>query len=377
MWEIAVLGGARTPFTVWAGGHKPDGTKGGALKELDVYDLGAVALRGALARSGERRHAIDFVAFGNVYPTGPDTVYGARYVGLRAGLPESVPAATPNMACGTGLYALAAAAGEIARGASRVAAGGSESISHIRKDFLLKSFIDTAAKGPIARWVADLAKARGISRDAQDRWALRSHERASTAERDGRAAAEIVHVRGLRKDDGPRAGCRIEEFAAVKPVFERGGVTRLNSHAIVDGACALILGSAQAARASKAGPLGWIRAVASAGVPPREMGLASVPAIRKLVAQAGVELKEIDLFEINETFAAQTLLDIAGLGLPEEKVNVNGGAVALGHPFAATGCRQVLTLLLELRRRRVRYGVASVCIGGGQGIAALVEAERT
>ena len=373
MWDIAILGGARTPFAVWAGGKKPDGTAGGALAGLDVNDLGAAALKGALDRAGVAPADVDSVALGNVYPTGPEIVYGARIASLRAGIAESACCVAPNMACGTGLYALAAAAADIQRGAKRVAAGGAESISHIGKRFLLRSFEDTAAGGPIGRWIDELAQELKVGREAQDRWALRSQERAALAQREGRLASEIVPTGGRSQDDAIQAGAKPEDLAAAEPLYAGGSVTRLNSHAIVDGASALVLGPADAACDASARPLGWLRGVASAGVPPRRTGLASVPAVRKLLDGAGLGARDIDLFEVNETFAAQTLMDIGELAIPEEKVNVNGGALALGHPFAASGCRQVLSLLLELARRKGRYGVAAICMGGGQGIAALVE----
>ncbi|MBI4349506.1 MAG: thiolase family protein [Elusimicrobia bacterium] len=377
MWDLCILGGARTPFTVWAGGKRPDGAPGGALKEVDVFDLGAIALRGAIERSGVLPAEVNAVAFSNVYPTNPQTVYGARYVGLQAGLPDSVPCLTPNMACGSGLYALVAAARELEHGADIVVAGGTENISQIRKDFLLRSFQDTAAGGAIGKAIEALAGHHGIGREAQDQWAAVSHRRAAEAARAGRAAEEIVPAAAAAADDAVRPGPDAAEFKDAKPTFgDAGTVTRANTHAIVDGAAALVLATPAAAAKRGRKPLGRLRSSAYAGVPASKMGWASVPAIRRLLGQAGLEAKDIDLFEINETFAAQLLLDRAELGLDAGRVNVNGGAVALGHPFAATGCRQVLSLLLELRRRGGRYGVASICVGGGQGIAVLVEAER-
>lgn len=377
MWDHAILGGARTPFTVWAGGKRPDGAPGGTLKEIDVFELGAIALRGALERCAVKPQDVDAVAFSNVYPTSPQTVYGARYVGLQAGLPDSVPCLTPNMACGSGLYSLVAAARELEHGARVVAAGGTESISQIRKDFLLRSFQDTAAGGMIGKHVEALAAERGIGREAQDRWALASHQRAAGAAAAGRAAEEIVPAGPASADDAFRPTPAASDFVDVKATFgDAGTLTRANTHAVVDGAAALLLASSKAAAEGDRKPLGRLRAAAYAGVPARKMGWASVPAIRKLLSGTGLEPKDVDLFEINETFAAQLLLDLGGLGLSEDRVNVNGGAVALGHPFAATGGRQVLSLLLELRRRKARWGVASICVGGGQGIAVLVEAER-
>lgn len=376
LWDHYVLGGARTPFAVWAAGTRPDGQPGGALKEIDVFDLGAVAVKGALERTGLAPERVDAVAFSNVYPTSPQTVYGARYVGLAAGIPDGVPCVTPLMACGSGLYALLGAARELEHGASVVVAGGAESLSHIRKDFLLRSFIDTAGGGPIGKAVEELATERGITREAQDRWCVVSHRRAAEAASKGLLAEEIVPAGRADKDDAIRTRPSEADFAAAKPSFsETGSVTKANIHAIVDGAAAVILASEDAARKARRPPLGRLRAAAYAGVPPRRMGYASVPAIKNLLAGAGLSPGDIDLFEINETFAAQLLLDLKELGLPDEKVNVRGGAIALGHPFAATGCRQVLSLLLELKRRKGRFGVASICVGGGLGIAVLVESE--
>ncbi|MBI4422872.1 MAG: thiolase family protein [Elusimicrobia bacterium] len=376
-WDIAVLGGARTPFSVWAGGKKADGTPGGALRDVDVYELGAVALRGALARSGVAPEALDAVAISNVYPTSPQMVYGARHVSLRAGVPDRVPAFTPNMACGSGLYAILGAARELEHGAALAAAGGAENVSQIRKSFLFQSFDDWASGGAsIGASIEALAAEFGVSREEQDRWAVRSHREAARAARAGLLAEEIVPAgAAAAADDAFIPDPDPAELAQAKPSFsESGTVTRFTSHALVDGAAALVLASPEAARTAPRPPLGRIRGAACAGVAAKRMGYGSVLAIRRLLSQAGLDAKEVDLFEINETFAAQLLIGVRELGLPEEKVNVNGGALALGHPFAATGCRQVLSLLLELRRRKARRGVASICVGGGQGIAVLVEA---
>ncbi len=374
MWDVWVLGGARTPFALWAGGKLPDGSSGGAFKSIDPFDLGAAALRGALERSRTRAESLGLVLFSQMYAVGAHACYGARYVAHRAGVPPTVPCLSPAMSCGSGLYALLCACQEIASGsATLAAAGGSENVSMVRRDVLIPSFKDISCDRQIAKTVEDLALEFGIGRAEQDAWALRSHRRAAEARLRGRTAEELVKVAGLSFDDAVLPEADASAFSAAEPTNGEGGmVTAANSHRLVDGAAALILCAAGAAPQGTE-PLGRIRAGAYAATAPHRMAYASVPAVERLLSLAGLRLADIDLFEINETFAAQTLLDLRQLGIAEDRVNVNGGAIAFGHPFAATGCRQVLSLLLELRRRGLKRGVASICIGGGQGIALLLE----
>jgi acetyl-CoA acetyltransferase family protein len=369
---VVVLGGARTPFALWARGRKEDGSPGGALKALDPFDLGASALKGALERSSVPADAVEHVVFGNAYHVGAHAVYGGRYAALRAGVPAKVPASTVALACGSGLYAVAAAAREIELGSDLVAASGADSSSLVPKEVFGPSFVDMACGKAIGKTVEDLARDYGVDRAAMDAWALRSHQLAREAQLAGRLAEEIVPTAGVELDDALMTEPSAERFAAAKPARGVEQVTSLNTHAIVDGGSAVILASEKGAQGRRS--LGRLLSAETVALEPDRMGLASVPAIRSAVAKAGLKIGDIDLFEINETFAAQALIDVKELGVSESKVNVNGGAIALGHPFAGTGPKQVLELLLELRRRGLKHGAAAICVGGGQGVAAVVEA---
>lgn len=370
--DIFILAGARTPFATWASGTTGTGVKGGALKPLDPFDLGAAALKGAVSKAALPLEKLDKLVFGNMYAVGPHACYGSRYVAHRAGLPENIPGFNVSLACGTGLYAVIAAAQDIALGASNViAAVGADNVSLVRRDVFVPSFNDISCGLHIAKTAETLAKDHGFSRQDQDRWARRSHEAALRAQRQGFFNEEITPTGAVQEDDAIQQNPTPDFFAKSEPLFDESGstATAANTHAIVDGGSALILASA----ASAAKPLGRYVSGAVISLAPTRMALASVPAIGKALELAKLKISDIDLFEINETFAAQMLIDMKELGIPEEKVNVNGGALALGHPFAATGGRLVLTLLKELERRGLKRGVASICIGGGQGVAVVVE----
>lgn len=370
---VYVLAGARTPQTAWSRGKKGDGTPGGALKGVDVFDLGAIPLKAAVQRSGVAPDRIEALAFGHAYHSHVNNCYGSRYIGLRAGLPDSVPCLGFNIGCGTALQAIGTGAQMIRDGQAQiVAAGGSESTSAIGKEVLFPSFHDLAAGEAIGKTVEDLAAYLGVTRAEADAWALRSHAHALLARRGGRFAAEIVPVGEVTEDDAIQAEPALDRFAAAKATYG-GIVSSLNSHALVDGGGAVILAGEEGAKAAKPPPLGRFVAWSVAGVSPKEMAFASVPAIRSVLEKARWKQEEVDLFEVNETFAAQLLVVQKALKIPSEKLNVNGGAVALGHPFGATGARLVLTLLMELRRRKLQKGVAAICVGGGQGVAAAVE----
>lgn len=373
--NILILEGARTPFTTWAGGINGTGVKLGALKPLDPFDLGAAALKEAVSRSGVPADKIDRVVFGIMYAVGANACYGARYVSLRAGLPIEVPGLTVGMACGTGLYAVLSSAETIGAGISQIiATGGSDNVSLVRRDVFVPSFRDLACNEHIAKTAQAMAKEFGVSRADQDRWSLRSHQRALAAQKAGYWSEEIAPVPGASADDNILQNPTPEHFAQAKPLFEDDPcATSANTHGIVDGGAALVLASENGAKAAKAAPLGRYVAGAVVGLEPRRMAYASVVAINSALKNAGLSLRDIDLFEINETFAAQMLIDMKELAIPEEKVNVNGGAIALGHPFGGTGPRLVLTLLKELRRRGLKRGVASICVGGGSGVAVVVE----
>ncbi len=390
-YDALVLGGARTPMAAY-NTH---------FRDLTEVELGAHAARGALARSGMNVDRVDHVVFGNAMQTSANALYGARHVALKAGLPERTPALTVNRLCGSGIQAVASAAQILAlEEADVVLAGGMENMTqapHVARglrsglrmghaqleDALLAGLTDTHCGFSMAQTAENLARDSGITRAEADRFALRSQQAAEAARVAGRLRDEIVPVpvreRGkeilVTEDSHPRPETTLEGLAKLPAAFGGAGfVTAGNASGIVDGAAALVLASPQAARSTGAAPIGRVVACGVAGVPPRVMGIGPVPAIRIVLERSGLALGDIDLFEINEAFAVQYLAVEKELGLDRERVNVNGGAIALGHPLGATGARLVLTLLLELRRRRGRWGIASACIGGGQGIALLVEA---
>ncbi|HAZ09348.1 MAG TPA: acetyl-CoA C-acyltransferase [Elusimicrobia bacterium] len=399
--SVCILAGARTAFTEWAGGKNGAGKSGGTLKSVSALRLGSVALRGAIDKSGLAASELDHVVFGNALQTSPDAIYGARHVALGAGVPESVPALSVARICGTGIQAVVSAAGLIRLGDARfVAAGGTENLSqapfvvrglrgaapklkHLEfEDALLSALYDPIAGLNMAQTAENLARIHGVSRQEQDAFALRSCREAVRARKAGFFKEEIVPValderkgRSVIDDDHCVEDCTLEGLAALRPAFGKDGcVTAGNASGVVDGACAVVLASGLEVRERRLPFLGRLVSWSAAGVSPKEMGIGPVPAVRAALGRAGLTLADVDLFEINEAFAAQYLAVEKALGLDRDKVNVNGGAIALGHPLAATGTRLILTVLLELRRRKKRYGVASACIGGGQGIAVVVEA---
>lgn len=372
MSETLILAGARTPFAAWSFGVTGKGTPGGALKELDPQDLAAAALKGALSAASLAPNDVQFIAFGNMYQVGPHGCYGARYVGVRAGCPPETTGAAVALACGTGLLALTTAAQAISRGDALIAAAvGADTPSRLRRDIFVPSFTDISCGKHIAKTAEERAGEAGLTRAAMDAWSLLSHVKARAAA--SRRAEEIVPVAGAAADDLVLELPSAERFAAAKLLFSDGTavMTHANVHGIVDGGAALILASDKAA---KGRALGRLVSSALVGVPPERMAYAAVPAVRQALERARWRAAEVDVWEINETFAAQVLLDAAELGIDAERINPNGGAIALGHPFGATGVRLVHTLLLELRRRGRRRGVAAISVGGGLGIAVCVEA---
>ena len=370
--ETLILAGARTPFAAWSYGATGRGTPGGALKEMDPQDLGAAALKGALARAGLTPGELGFVAFGNMYQVGPHGCYGARYVSHRAGCAPETTGVAVGLACGTGLLALTTAADAISRGeATTAAAVGADTPSRLRRDIFVPSFTDISCGKHIAKTAEELAAHAGLTRVAMDAWALRSHQKALAAAQF--RAEEIVPVGSVTDDDAIFDDITADRFATAKLLFRDGStvMTHSNVHGITDGGAALVL---CAPKAAKGRALGRLASSALVGGPPERMAYAAVPAIRKALERARWRVAEVDLWEINETFAAQVLLDRAELSIDPQRINPNGGAIALGHPFGATGVRLVHTLLLELRRRSKRRGVAAISVGGGLGIAVCVEA---
>jgi acetyl-CoA acetyltransferase family protein len=388
--EVWIVGGARTPMAEYVG----------ALKDVSALDLGAIAARAALDRTGIRPDQVDHVVFGNVLQTSPDAIYGARHIGLKACIPVEVPALTVNRLCGSGIQAAVSGAQMIQLGEAHVVlTGGTESMSqapHVIRglrgglrlgqgkleDSLWEALTDTHCGCSMAVTAENCAAKYGIARTAQDEYALRSQQRAADAWQSGRLAEEVVPVdiksrRGSEtfgRDDHMRPDTTLEGLARLPPAFSKNGcVTAGNASGIVDGGAALVLASTTAIERLGLTPLARLVAWATIGVDPALMGMGPVPATRKLLDRAGLSLSDIDLFEINEAFAAQYLAVEQDLGLDRDRVNVNGGAIALGHPLGMTGTRLLLTLGLEMRRRGVSRGIAAACIGGGQGIAALVE----
>jgi acetyl-CoA acetyltransferase family protein len=399
--SVVILNGARTPMAEWVGGRAGDGTPGGALKDVSAIDLGAVAAKAAIERSRVPADIFDHVIMGNAMQTSGDAIYGARHVALKAGVPVPVPALTVNRLCGSGIQALITAAQLCQLGeANYVLAGGMENLSQapfaIRgarsglrlgqtngfEDSLLVALKDSYCGLFMAETSDNLARRHGISREAQDAYAFRSITEGRRAIDAGVLAEEIVPVtlpgresRVVEKDDHCFERATLEGLAKLKPAFGKDSfVTAGNASGIVDGAAALVVTTEPHAEKRDLSPIGRLAAWSVTGVDPETMGIGPVPAVRGALKQAGLTVEDIDLFEINEAFAGQYLAVEKELGNPRERTNVNGGAIALGHPLGATGARLVLTLLYELRRRSKRWGVASACIGGGQGIALVVEA---
>jgi acetyl-CoA acetyltransferase family protein len=388
--EIVILEGARTPMAEY----------NGQLAEVSAIDLGAAAAREALARSATDPSEIDHVIFGNALQTSGDAIYGARHVGLKAGVPKEVPALTVNRLCGSGFESIVQGAHRILLGeAKTVLAGGMENMSqapHVIRgarrglrlgqgqleDSLMVALLDTWCGLYMAQTSDRVAAKYGISREEQDEYALSSQKRAAAAWDSCRLSEEVVPVEAkagrksvrVERDDHLRPETTIEALAKLPPSFGKDGqVTAGNASGIVDGAAAVVVTSAENARRKDVKPLARLVSWAVVGVEPELMGLGPAPAAQAALEKAGLSKEDVDLWEINEAFAGQILGVVRELGLDREKLNVNGGAIALGHPLAASGTRLTLTLAKELRRRGARYGLAGACIGGGQGIAVVLE----
>jgi acetyl-CoA acetyltransferase family protein len=400
--RYVILGGARTPYAEWAGGKTGTGERGGKLATVSAIDLGAIAARGALERTGLPADRVDHIVMGNALQTSSDALYGARHVGLKAGVPVEVPALTINRQCGSAIQAVIDGTHIIRDGATYVLCGGMENMSqspHVMRgsrtglrlghgrleDSLLEALRDSYCDMLMAKTAEKLARDRGISRKDQDAFALRSVQRGEKAIEAGRFAEEIVpvEVQGRRgpltvdTDDHVFRGATLKGLSKLRPAFgEDGTVTAGNASGMVDGAGCLVVAEAAAAERDGYEPQAEVVAWHVVGVPPEAMGIGPVDAIRGVLDKTGMKLDDIDLFEVNEAFAAQYLAVENDLGLDREKVNVNGGAIALGHPLGATGSRLLLTLMIELGKTNKRYGIASACIGGGQGIAMLIKNTR-
>ena len=391
--EIAIVNGARTPM----------GRYCGKLRDFSAMDLGAIAATEAMRRSGVAPAEIDHCVMGNAQQTSSDSIYGARHVALKAGVPIEVPAITVNRLCGSGMQSVVTAAQMIQLGESKVVlAGGMESMSQaphaIRgmrwgvglgegklEDSLMLMLFDTYCGLYMGSTAELYAEQQGITREMQDEYAMSSQKRADAAYKAGRIQEELTPVALRNKkgepsgemfteDDHRRPETTLESLAKLKASFGKDGtVTAGNASGIVDGGAAVVVMALEDAQKRGLDPLGRIVSWGIAGVEPKIMGSGPVPASRIALKKAGLTLSDIDLIELNEAFAAQCLAVMKELGLDHAKTNVNGGAIALGHPLGASGTRLLITLANELRRRKARYGLSTACIGGGQGIAVIVE----
>jgi acetyl-CoA acyltransferase 2 len=386
-----IVAGARTPMSRYTG----------SFSDVSAIDLAVHASKEAIRRSGADPEDFDHAIFGNVMQTSADALYGARHVGLKAGLKIETPALTVNRLCGSGMESIAQAAQRLLLGeATMVLAGGMENMTQapfvVRgartglklgggalEDTLMAGLTDSYCGLPMALTAEKLAEEYGITRADADAYALRSQQTADAAYqacrmKDELVAVEVKHGKKsitVSEDDHRRPETTLETLAKLPPSFKKDGiVTAGNASGIVDGAAAVVVTREQTARERGLKPVGRIVAWAVAGVDPSIMGIGPVPSSQKALKLAGLTLEQIDRIEVNEAFASQYLAVEKALGLNRDKTNVNGGAIALGHPLGATGTRLVITILNELRRNNLRYGLTTACIGGGQGIAMIVEA---
>jgi acetyl-CoA C-acetyltransferase/acetyl-CoA acyltransferase 2 len=391
--EIWIVGAKRTPF----------GTLSGALKDVSAIDLAVHAGKAAVAQSGLAPADFDHVILGNVLQTSPDAIYGARHVGLKAGLPIETPALTVNRLCGSGFQAVVTAAEQILLGESKaVLAGGSENMSQaphviwgLREgskfgrppklvDSLWEALTDSYCQTPMAVTAENLAQKYGISREQCDTYALQSQQRWCAAQQSGAFSDELVKLElaqgkktlSFEKDEHPRPATTLEQLAKLPPVFKKDGVvTAGNASGICDGAAMLVVVDGEWAKSRGMKPLAKLVQWGVAAVDPNFMGIGPAPAIRSALDRAGLSPSEVDLFDVNEAFAPQFLAVQKELELPNDKLNVNGGAIALGHPLGASGARITANLVYTLRRQRKHFGVGAACIGGGQGLAVVLQVD--
>ncbi len=389
--EIWIVAAKRTPFGALSGG----------LKDVSAIDLAVHAGKAAIAQSGAQPKDFDHVILGNVQQTSADAIYGARHVGLKAGLPIETPALTVNRLCGSGFQAVVNAAEQILLGEARcVLAGGSENMSQAPHvlwglrdgakfgrppklvDSLWEALTDSYCQTPMAVTAENLAEKYGVTREMADAFALRSQKNWAAAQESGAFSDEICPMEipqgrktlTVDRDEHARPQTTLETLAKLPTVFKKDGVvTAGNASGICDGAAMLVVADAEWAKAQGLKPLAKLVQWGVAGVEPSLMGIGPAPAIRSALERAGVAIGDVDLFDVNEAFAPQFLAVQKELGLPDEKVNVNGGAIALGHPLGASGARITANLIYTLKKRGKRLGVGSACIGGGQGIAVVLE----
>ena len=384
MRDVAILSAVRTPV-----GRAPRGV----FKNTRPDDLAALVAREAIRRAEVSPAVVEDVVLGSAHPEAEQGLNVARQVGFMAGLPDTSAAMTINRYCSSGLQAAAIVADRIAVGAIDVGlAGGLESMSMVpmggSKIALNPAVVDQFPDAYInmGNTAENVARQFGVSRGDQDAFALASHQKAVAAWGRGDFAAEVLPIKTkvfdgeiwrdltVDRDEGPRADTSLDKLASLKPAFDpTGSVTAGNASPLNDGAAAIILMAADLAKAQGKKARAYFRGFAVAGVPPAIMGIGPVPAVRKLLAKMKLTIDQIDLYEVNEAFASQALYCVRELGLPQDRVNVNGGAIAIGHPLGATGARQIATALHELERRKGRYAVITMCVGGGMGAAGLIE----
>lgn len=401
--DVVIVGGARTPFCEWVGGKRGDGKTGGLLKSLSAQDLGGIAIKGALERTGTDPASVDHVVMGYALQTCSQSIFGSRHAGLKGGIPQEVPMLTLSRICGSGVQSIVTGAQMIMlEEASTVVSGGMENLSqapHIMRgardgwklgrspkveDYLMTNLQDMTCGLFMAQTSDELCKRKGVTREEIDAYAALSHARTTASIESGLFEQEIVPVtiksrRGETTithldEDHVVKNCTEESLASLPTAFgPESFVTAGNASGIVDGAAAVVIKSASRAKSDGDEPLARIVSWGIVGLDPAIMAYGPVPSSLKALEKAGLSAADIDRWEINEAFAGQAVACIKDLGIDVEKVNVNGGAVGLGHPLAATGTRLVLTLAYELKRSGGRYGVATACIGGGQGIAMIIE----
>jgi acetyl-CoA acetyltransferase family protein len=401
--DVVIIGGARTPFCEWQGGKRGDGQPGGLLKDVSALKLGEIAIKGALEKTGTSAESVDHVVMGYALQTCDQAIFGARHAGLGAGIPQEVPMLTLSRICGSGIQSIISGAQMIMLNeAQTVVAGGMENLSqapHVLRgmrdtyklarppkagvelekdmeDYLFTNLLDGMCGSFMAQTSDEICKRKGVTREETDEFAAMSHARTAASIDNGVWEQEIVSVNDVtfKDEDHVVRGSTAESLAGLRTAFgPESLVTAGNASGVVDGAAAVVIKSASKAKADGDSPLARIVSWGIVGLEPAIMAYGPVPSSRLALEKAGLTIEDIDRWEINEAFAGQAVACVKDLGLNIEKVNVNGGAVGLGHPLAATGTRLVLTLAYELKRCGGKYGVATACIGGGQGIAMVIE----
>ena len=405
--DVVVIGGARTPFCEWLGGKRGDGEVGGRLADVSAEELGSIAIKGALENTATNPESVDHLVMGHALQTSDQAIFGARHAGLNAGIPQEVPMLTLNRLCGSGIQSIISASQMIMLGeANTVVAGGMENLSqapHVLRgmrsiyklgrpprqgeelqkdmeDYLFTNLLDTACDSFMAQTSDEICRRVGVTREEADSFAAISHSRTENSVDNGIWADEIVDVEtpdgivSTSEEDHFVRGTSNESLAALRTHF---GPTSLvpagNASGVVDGAAAVVLKSASQAADDGDKPLARIVNWGIVGLEPAIMAYGPVPASKLALERAGLRIEDIDLWEINEAFAGQAVACMKDLGISHEIVNINGGAVGLGHPLAATGSRLTLTLAHTLKREGKKFGIATACIGGGQGISIILE----